>query len=211
MSEILLESQAKPTAPSAGQSIVFVDSGSKKLVQISGDGNRIEGDDSKATTATITANAADTYLCGIPIPSGGLQAGMIFEWEFTVSKTAAGVATPLYTIRTGANQSTADAQRQQLTGVLQSAAADNGTVRVKAVVRVGGAAAVLQTYVELRHNLATTGLASGATSPAGYNMVQNTSAAFDSTAMGGQFIGLSVHPGTAGVWTVEQVTAYADY
>lgn len=164
------------------------------------------GDMSGATIAQIAAHSADTYYKGLQLPSFGMQAQTVFEWKFDVTKAAAGIATPVYQIRIGAAGTVADTSRLTLTGVLQSAAADNGHVTIRVVCRSVGAAGVLRGLAEIRHNLATTGLASGATSPAGYNLVGGTSVGFDNqaAAMSGLFIGLSVNPGAAGAWVVEQ-------
>lgn len=160
---------------------------------------------SGATLTQIAAHSVDTYYKGFQLPTAGMRAGMFIQWQFPVTKGAAGVATPIYQIRIGPNQSVVDTSRLTLTGVLQSGVADSGWVKVLVVVRSVSATGVLQGSAWIQHNLATTGLASGATSPAGFNMVQATSAGFDNTALSGQFVGLSVNPGALGAWVVEQV------
>lgn len=69
-------------------------------------------------------------------------------------------------------------------------------------------AGVITGMVWLQHNLAATGFAN---TPAGFSLVQGTSAGFDNTALGGQFIGLSVNPGASGAWVVEQCLARCWY
>lgn len=212
MSDIVLDVQSTPATPAAGQMNLFADTSNKQWAQ-KNDAGTVLGDASAATTAQIAAHSADTYYKGIQLPNHGMQAGTIFEWEFVSTKGAAGVATPIYQVRIGPNQSTADTSRLTLTGVLQSGAADTAFVQIRLVCRSVGAAGVLQGYVWLQHNLATTGFASGATSPAGFNLVEGTSAGFDNqgTAIAGQFIGLSVNPGAAGAWVTNLVVAKMFY
>jgi hypothetical protein len=206
MADILLDTQTFPSTPAAGRMVLWPDSSNKQWMQ-KNDAGLYLGDQSGATIAQIAAHSADTYYKGLQLPSFGMQAGMVFEWYFPVSKAAAGIATPIYQIRIGAAGTVADTSRLTLTGVLQSAAADNGFVRVWVTCRTIGASGLLRGSVWMQHNLATTGLASGATSPAGFNLVEATSAGFDNTTLGGLFIGLSVNPGTSGAWVVEQVLA----
>jgi hypothetical protein len=102
----------------------------------------------------------------------------------------------------------ADTARLVINGPAQTAAADTGFVRIMATVRSVGAAGVLQGMAWMQHNLAATGFAN---TPAGLSIVEATSAGFDNTALGGQFIGLSVNPGAAGAWVVNQVLARCWY
>lgn len=206
MADIVLDTQSFPVTPPVGSILLYGDSANNQWFQKNKDGIYL-GDMNGATTVQIAAHSADTYYNGLRLPSFAMQAGTVFEWEFPVSKGAAGVATPVYTVRIGAAGSVADTARLILTGVLQSGAADNGVVKVVVTCRSVGAAGILKGYAEMKHNLATTGLASGATSPSGYNMVEGVSAGFDNQAgtIGGMFIGLSVNPGAAGAWVVEQV------
>lgn len=206
MAEILLDEQGFPSTPAAGKLICFPDSSNSEWLQRN-DAGKFLGDQSASITAQIASHSADTYYKGIQLPSFSMQAGMVFEWYFPVTKTA-GTATPIYTIRIGANQSTADAARLTITGPAQTAVADTGFVRVMATCRSVSTVGVLQGMAWLQHNLAATGLAN---TPAGFSLVQATSAAFDNTALQGQFIGLSVNPGTSGAWVVEQVLARCWY
>lgn len=212
MGQLHLAEESFPASPSAGFARAWFDSSNNGWYQRL-DGGRFSGDQEGATIAQIAAHSADTYYKGLQLPSFGMQTESTFEWTFTVTKGAAGVATPVYSIRIGAAGTVADTARLQLTGVLQSAVADSGVVIVRAVCRSVGAAGVIYGSAMMEHNLATTGLASGATSPAGFNLVQAASAGFDNQAgtIGGQFIGLSVNPGAAGAWVVEQCTCKIKY
>jgi hypothetical protein len=161
-----------------------------------------------AAISNQTVNAADTYLndSDLLIPSFGAQARARFLWMISASKTAAGVATPIYTIRIGAARTTGDAARLVLTGPAQTAIADIGTLYVMATMRSIGAAGVLQASAWWVHRGASVGFANDVT-----GHVEGTSAAFDNSALSGQFVGLSVNSGAAGVWTVTQVCAQADW
>jgi len=162
------------------------------------------GDMSGATIAQIAAHSADTYYKGLKLPSFGIQVNTVFEWAFPVTKGAAGTAAPAYIIRIGPNQTTADTARLTLNGAAQTAAADSGIVVVRVICRTIGAAGILRGSIHLQHNLAATGFAN---TPAGFNLVEASSAGFDNqqAAMSGQFVGLSVNPGASGAWVVEQV------
>jgi hypothetical protein len=209
VADILLDEQGTPTAPAAGQMIVYPDNQSSVLCQRD-DAGRVQGRSRNASVAQQTGFAADTYLTGsgLQIPSLSVQAGMIFIWEFIVTKTAAGVATPIYQVRIGAAQTTADTSRLTLTGPAQTAAIDIAKIRIVVTVRSVSPTGVIQGHIHLQHNLAATGFAN---TPAGFSAIQGTSAAFDNTALGGLFVGLSVNGGAAAAWTIEQVFADARY
>lgn len=207
MADLLLDEQGFPATPASGQMVCFPDSSNSQWLQ-KNDAGIYLGDQSASIVAQIAAHSADTYYKGLQLPSFSMQPGMVFEWYFPVSKGAAGVATPVYTIRIGPNQSVADTSRLVLTGPAQTAAADIGFVRIMATVRNVGAAGVLQGMAWLQHNLAATGFAN---TPAGLSIVEATSAGFDNTALQGQFIGLSVNPGASGAWVVNQVLARCWY
>lgn len=160
-------------------------------------------DYSKAIVAQIAAHSADTYYLGHQLPNFSMQAGMLFWWTFWATKGAAGVAAPAFTVRIGAAGTIADAARITINGSAQSAAADSGQFDVIVTVRTVAAAGQLHGIMRMQHNLAVTGFAT--VNPAGFQMVENLPATFDNTALGGQFIGLSVNPGASGAWVVNQV------
>lgn len=207
MADIFLAEQSAPSTPSSGNMILYPDSSNSQWVQ-KNDGGIYLGDQSASITAQIASHSADTYYRGLQLPSFSMQAGMVFEWYFPVTKGAAGTATPVYTIRIGANQTTADTSRLAITGPAQTAAADTGFVRIMVTCRNVGAAGVLQGMAWMQHNLAATGFAN---TPAGLSIVQATSAGFDNSVLQGQYIGLSVNPGASGAWVVEQVLARCWY
>lgn len=150
--------------------------------------------------------SADTYVTNsdILVPSFGVQAKTVIRWLISASKTAAGVATPIYTVRIGANRTTADASRLAITGPAQTAAADVGLLELILTVRSVGASGVIQGSTFWRHNLAATGFANN---DAGG--VEATSAGFDNSALEGQYIGLSINGGASAAWTLTQVQVEA--
>jgi hypothetical protein len=206
MGKIQLAEEAFPATPAAGYGRGWFDSSNSQWCQ-KNDAGLYLGDMSIGRPTQIAAHSADTYYLGMQLPSFSMQVGMIFEWLFPVVK-AAGVAAPIYTIRIGALQTIADTARLVINGAVQTAVADTGLVRVLATVRSVGVAGVIQGLVHLQHNLAATGLAN---TPAGFSLVEGTSAGFDNTALQGLFIGLSVNPGAAGAWVVNQCIARCWY
>lgn len=146
--------------------------------------------------------ASDTYLTGsnITLPAG-LKIGSRYHLVFDVSKTGAGLATPIITVRFGTNGSTGDTARATLTFLAQTAVVDDGTFELWVTFRAVGASAVIQAVGQCRHRLSTTGLQNqpGTT-------VRATSAAFDATPANTQ-IGVSVNAGSSAAWTVQLVQA----
>ena len=152
----------------------------------------------------VTASAADTYVGGF-LAANRIQAGSCVTWKITVSKTAAGTAAPVFTFRTGTAGSTADTSRVALTSPFaQTAVTDTGVIEAWAIIRTHGSSGVLAAGYQINHALATTGLG---VQPA-YGQ-SGTSATFDTTAAG-LIIGLSINPGTSGVWTIDQSGAATD-
>lgn len=149
--------------------------------------------------------STDTYLTGssIAIPSGALKVGSRYHLVFDVSKTAAGTAAPVITIRFGTNGTTADTARLTFTFLAQTAAADIGTFEVWVTFRTvgSGTSAVIQGTAQVRHRLQTTGLQNLVSTT-----LQVTSGGFDST-VANSIIGASVNAGASAAWTVQLVQA----
>jgi len=201
MGKITIAEESLST-PSAGFGRAGFDGSNKQWLQRLSTG-LFAGDMFTDRVTQIASHSADTYYQGIQLPQFGLQAGMNLEWIFTATKGAAGTATPIYQLRIGPNQTVADTSRLSITGPAQTAAADTAYIRCLYTVRVAGAACVIRGLVYLQHNLAATGFAN---TPAGFSLVGGTSAAFDASAVQGQYVGLSVNPGASGAWVVEQVS-----
>lgn len=175
------------------------DSGTDGKISVSALNAYIEPISKAAVAAQTPAAATDVYITnsGIAIPQARIQAGTFIRWKLFLSKTAAGVATPIFVIRHGTAQSTADTARCTMTCGAQTATANAGCiVEVLATFRSVGAAsaAVLQG-----------GVGQGI---AGFHTIGAvaTSAGFDST-VANTFIGLSVNTGTSAAWTIYQVQA----
>ena len=119
-----------------------------------------------------------------------------------MSKTAAGVATPIIIVRMGTNGTTADAAILTFTFLAQTAVADIGRFEIDITFRtVGtGTSAVVQGSASLVHSLATTGLGTLAV-----KVLQVTSSGFNSSTV--TKIGVSVNGGASAAWTVQLVQA----
>jgi len=201
MSDIVLDTQAIPSTPAAGKGILFLESGGKRatLRDDSGKTYTMLGGVLNQNTADVVANAADTYLTGsgLTVPTGlTLQVGTVMKWRFVMTKTGAGVASPVWTVRIGTAGTTADAAILTFTQVAaQTAAVDTGIVDIVAVLRNVGAAGILAGGLSMLHVLAATGF-----STLTENVMQATSAGFVTTTAG-LIAGVSVNPGAAGVWT----------
>lgn len=155
-----------------------------------------------AILADLTANAADTYLRGLLL-AGRMKAGTFVVLRGRMSKTAAGVAAPIWTVRVGTNGTTADTARVTLNGVAQTAVIDDGEFIIVVTVRTFSATAVLHAYLRFTHTLTTTGLQN-----VSMKTVSAVSSAFDLTPANTR-IGVSVNPGAAGVWTFQNCTVEA--
>jgi hypothetical protein len=208
MADIALDTQGAPATPSANTGVLYLDSTSKELVNIDDTGaKKTVRTLVNANTADLTpAAATDTYLAGsaIKVPPGLVRVATTFTWTFAMTKTGAGVAQPIWTVRVGTAGTTADTARLTFTGSAQTAAVDTGYAQIQVVVRLGGATGVIEGFYTLGHVLAATGFAS-----IGTDVQQATSAAFDTT-VANVFYGISLNTGAAAAWTIPHVSAQAD-
>lgn len=155
-----------------------------------------------STTSQGPGFATDTYATGsfivFPTPP---KVGSTYTCLISVSKTAAGTATPILTVRVGTAGTTSDTGRGTHTFSAGTAATDVGMFEIIAVFRsVGsGTSAVLQSHCRLVSQ-PTTGFSSL------LKGTQATSGGFDSTTAG-LGIGVSVNGGTSASWTVQLVEA----
>ncbi len=212
MADILVDVQSVPATPSAGQAVIFVDTTAKILCTKDDTGLVHARSEAASIAAQGAGFASDTYVTGssLVIPSFSLQVRSTISWRISASKTAAGVAAPVYVIRIGANQTTADAAILTLTGPAQTAIADIGTLIIMMTIRSIGGAGVMQGTAWWEHrgtaiNTTTsgTGFANDTT-----GHVEGSSAGFN-TVTNGQFIGVSVNGGASAAWTVTQVQTEA--
>lgn len=152
-----------------------------------------------STTQSILANTV-TYITNSQISTDDIKAGTVITWNISVTKTAAGTAAPVFTVRFGTNASTADSTILTFTGAAQTAAVDTGMFTIQCIFRTvgSGTSAVLVGHYSLVHQLDQTGLSTG------NGGAFATSAGFDSTTANA-FLGVTVNAGPAAVWTVNQV------
>jgi hypothetical protein len=157
-----------------------------------------------ATAAQGPGFAADTLVTAsrIVLPQAKMQAGVVYRCKMVFTKTAAGLATPIFNVRTGTAGSTADTSRLSYTGVAQTAVIDTAYLEIQATFRAVGASAVLASWLRFDHDLASTGFANATRGFQG----QAVSGTFDSTtaSMG---IEVSVNGGTSAAWTLQQCFA----
>lgn len=207
MGKGLWDEEGVPGATGAGKVWLWPDN-VLPGVFVKDDSGRVWGITHNGSVANQAGFSADTYLTnsGLLIGSFGVQAKTRFEWVISLSKTGAGIAAPIYQVRIGTNQTTADTSRLTLTGPAQTGVADQAVITIVVTVRNVGAAGVLQGTVSLDHNLAATGFAVNAA-----GVVEGTSAAFDNSALSGNFVGLSINGGSAAAWTLTQVRALANW
>lgn len=197
MADLLVDTQSPPATPAAGQSVLYVDSVSKKWASKNDAGvNDVLADIENFSTANQIGFAADAYLTGssIVMPGSLAKAGSQYYLCFDMVKTAAGTATPILTIRFGTAGTTADTARLTFTFAAGTAAIDTGLVEVWLHWRNVGASSVLVGVARITHHLAATGLTS--TGASGVAIILVTSAAFDST-VAASILGASFNGGTS--------------
>lgn len=189
----------------AADEFYVVDGGVSKKITLGELRAAIAEPKSSSVAAQGAGFAADTYLTGsfVLIPANRLKIGSLYRVKFQVTKTAAGTAAPVITVRSGTAGTTADTSRVALTFAAQTAAADDAIIELFCTFRAvgSGTTAVLHASGMIDHRLASTGFSTANTS-----ITQGTSAGFDSTTAG-LGIGISVNGGTSAAWTVNMVQA----
>jgi hypothetical protein len=138
VADILIDNQTAPTTPASGKSVLWNDSSTKSFVHTDDTGRHTGSLSRNDATASLSISAADTYLTnsGLLVPSFGMKAGMLFRWFITATKTAAGTAAAIYTVRIGTGQSVSDTSRLALTATTaQTAAISSGIILVVVHVR----------------------------------------------------------------------------
>jgi hypothetical protein len=134
--------------------------------------------------------------------SGHLKIGSILTWKLAATKTSAGTAVPAWSLRFGTGATITDVARCSVTGVAQTALTDFAVFDITAVVRATGATTIVQSNFEMEHSNTTSGFQNAAQK----QIKQSLSTAFDVTPASTK-AGLSVNPGTNGVWTFQIVAA----
>lgn len=156
------------------------------------------------STATQTPAAATrTYLAGsaLAVPSTGLKVGAKLRWKLQMTKTAAGVAASTFDICFGTLGTVADTAQVSFVKPAGTAAADEGTVEVEAIVKSVSATGVVLGEFTMLHNLAATGHAQ-----IPVVAVNTVSAGFDNTG-NSLIVGLCITSGAADAITITMVQA----
>lgn len=165
---------------------------------------RLGGTAPNYSTAAQSGFATDTYVTGsnVAVPFGlGLSPGTRYRCTFYATKTAAGTAAAVFTVRIGTAGTVADTSRLAMTAdIAQTAAVASGTITVEFTVRSQSATGVIAGSVGVAAGSGV-GLGSGAGA---------TSSAFDNTVATlttASFIGLSINGGASAAWTISSVFA----
>lgn len=209
MADIYLDTETPPATPASGSAVLYVDSVTKLAIvkNDAGLARTLGGSVHNVSVANQNINSgADTYITNsnIAIPPHLMQLGTVFRWRIVGTKTAAGVAAPVFNIRVGTAGAIGDTAQVIFTQVAaQTAAVDAGIWDITAVLRNIGAAGVLAGMLSMTHVLAITGF-----STLGANVQQVTSAGFDTT-VASTIVGVSVNFGATSNITVQAVTCEA--
>lgn len=187
-----------------GERVVFDQEGRWTVYTINGI-QKTAGPDTlfnQSTAAQGAGFSSDTYLTGSFIKfSAPPIVGTKYKCRFSVSKTGAGTATPIITVRVGTAGTTSDTGRGTHTFSAGTAATDTAWFEITALLRTvgSGTSAVLQSHCALTSQ-PTTGFSSL------LKGTQATSGGFDST-VADLGIGVSVNGGTSAAWTVQLVVS----
>lgn len=221
MSKLIFNQQASnPGAPATGKTVLYSDNlAIPRIRAVDPASNVYTLLDSahnswllnNSSVAAVSAGyATDTYLAGssIVIPAAGLwKATTQYYCMFDMTKTAAGIATPIINLRMGTLGTTSDAAIATQTLAAGTAAADTGIFEMWANFRTvgSGTSAVVQLVSRLTKGLTTTGLTNTATIIV---HTLTTSSGFNSTTQ--TTIGLSFNGGTSfsGTNTIVQSKLY---
>lgn len=159
-----------------------------------------------STASQAPTAATRTYITGsnISVPASKLAIGTIFEWEFNMTKTGAGIAASTFDIAFGTSGTTSDTARVSFTKPGGSGVIDEAWVKIKAIVRGPlSASGIVVGEFTLIHNLSATG---HALIPC---VVVNTiSGTFDVT-VANLVAGVCITSGASDAITIQMVTAQA--
>jgi hypothetical protein len=160
------------------------------------------------TAAQASSFAADTYITGsnVVVAAGDWKAKGQYHVRFDMTKTAAGVAAPVLTVRIGTAGTIADTGILTFTLGIGTAAIDAGVFDLWVTFRsVGsGTAAVVQGTLMVWHNLSAAGLTTTADKSLTPFTLQ-TSSGFASNAATN--LGVSFNGGTSFSGTIQSVDA----
>ncbi|SRR6266511_2645858 len=207
MADILIDEQAAPATPAAGQQLIWVDNAAGLGLMSRDDSGSVfplSGNMNKSTASQTLVAATDTVVTGsrILIPSSGLTVGMVYHVRLSMSKGAVGTTGLIWTVRLGTLGTTGDASQWTHTGVAQTAVAETGFYELLCTVRSIGASGVLQATLSV--------VRTGGTAATGFASVpaaEVTGAGADKSWVSGQGILLSLNGGTGGTPTITQCVA----
>lgn len=203
MPDILLDTQAVPTAPAASKGLLYFDNVSNVVTSVTSVKSQSVGGVRNASVATQAYSTAEIYLTGsnLAIPSHKLQVGATFRWRVVLTKTA-GTGALLWRIRIGTLGTTGDAEIILFTQAsAPTSATDTAKVDIDFIIRTIGAAATSQGGLRLNHVLAATGFSQLTT-----NVQQGAGTTFDSTTAA-LIAGITFNAQTAGAGNIELVGA----
>jgi hypothetical protein len=207
MADILLDTQATPTAPSSGGMVLYPETGTLQYVSKDSTGrHQTLGPVVNYSTAAQAYTTAEIYIAGsaLTVPVHLLQAGARCKWRVVATKTA-GTGAPVFKLYKGTLGTTGDTAIATLTQAsAPTGVADTAIYDIEAVLRNVGAAGVMLFSLYMTHVLQITGFSQ---LPA--NVQQTASSSFDTTAAG-LIIGISVNYQTAGAGNIEQITSQLD-
>lgn len=187
----------------AGEAVIFDAMGRFTLYDASGIMKNPTGQPVLITSTADQAIGASVtaYLTnsGIVIPANSLRVGSVIEIYGTVTKTAAATASMTFDARYGPLGTTGDASKANVATGTQTAVADTGEVKLRAIVRSLGAAGSIDFFMSFSHGLNATGL--GANS----SPMSETTATCDTTVA--NTLGISLTTGASHAITVKQVYA----
>lgn len=163
-----------------------------------------------STAATLYTAAALTLIPGsnILLPPTGFQIGTLFRWKVPISKTAAGVAGRVLSIRVGTTGTTADAIVQTWAAGTATAAIDAGWMDVTYEITAIGASATGVGIMQLHHAGAATPLTGLDTRSD--PIVIGTPSTFNSVVSTFLQISLSLTTGAAAVETTTGTWSFVD-
>jgi len=202
MSDILLDTQAAPSAPSANKGLLYFDSTSNVLTARTSIKPMSVGAVRNASVAAQAFTTAEIYLTGssLAIPSHLLAIGATLRWRIVATKTA-GTGALIWRVRIGTLGTTGDAEVLNFTQVsAPTSATDTAFVNIEMVIRTIGAAATSQGGLRLNHVLDVTGW-----SQLRANVQQVAGSTFNSTTAA-LIAGVTFNHQTAGAGNIEIVT-----
>jgi hypothetical protein len=205
MGKIVSATESKPSTPASGNGTAYFNSTTKKLAFIDDAGlHQSLSLGNFSTTSQAPAATTRTYITGsnIAFPAGALQVGTKLRWVISLTKTGAGTATSTIDIAFGTAGTTADTARVSFTKPAGTAAADEGTITIEAIVRSIGASGVVVGQFNMIHNLSATG---HMVIPCA--CVNTVSAGFDMTTVTN--VGICITSGASDAVTIQLVTAEA--